>query len=116
MPRNIKGKIVLVPFTFDDLSAIKDRPALCLSRVIGPYRQVVVAYISSKVPISPLPSDLILGATLADFAQTGLQVSSVIRLHQVTTIRAEMMVRELGELSPELEQQVSEKLRALLGL
>lgn len=116
MPRNIKGKIVLVPFAFDDLSAIKDRPVLCLSRVIGPHRQVMVAYISSKVPTSPLPSDLIIDAAHADFDQTGLQVSSVIRLHQITTMRAEMMVRELGELPFELESEVETRLRALFGL
>lgn len=116
MPRNIKGKIVLVPFTFDDLLAIKDRPALCLSRVTGPHRQVMVAYISNKMPTSPLASDLILEATRSDFGPTGLQVSSVIRLHQVTTIRVEMIVRELGGLSPELEKEVEAKLRALLGL
>ena len=31
----LKGKIVLVPFPFDDLSATKVRPAVCLTDSIG---------------------------------------------------------------------------------
>lgn len=43
----MKGKIVLVPFPFTDLSASKLRPALVLYEG---YRDVVVAFISSKIP------------------------------------------------------------------
>jgi mRNA interferase MazF len=46
----IKGKVVLVPFPFDDLSTAKVRPAVCLTNPIGPYRHVVLAFISSRVP------------------------------------------------------------------
>jgi ABC-type uncharacterized transport system ATPase subunit len=34
----IRGKLVLVPFLFDDLSATKVRPAVCLTEPIGPRR------------------------------------------------------------------------------
>lgn len=30
-----KGKVVLVPFPFDDLSSTKVRPAVCLTNPIG---------------------------------------------------------------------------------
>ena len=33
-----KGKVVLVPFPFDDLSTSKVRPAVCLINPFGPYR------------------------------------------------------------------------------
>lgn len=33
----IRGKIVLVPFPFDDLSTTKVRPAVCLTERIGPH-------------------------------------------------------------------------------
>ncbi len=39
-----KGKIVLVPFPFDDLTSEKVRPALCLTDLIGPHRHVIVAF------------------------------------------------------------------------
>ncbi len=49
----MRGKIVLLPFPFDDFSATKVRPALCLTDEIGPHGQVVVAFISSKLPALP---------------------------------------------------------------
>ncbi|MBI4663843.1 MAG: hypothetical protein HY735_34005 [Verrucomicrobia bacterium] len=53
-----KGKVILVPFPFDDLSAAKVRPAVCLTEPIGGYRHVVVAFVTSQLPASPLPSDV----------------------------------------------------------
>src|SRR5947208_2829975 len=34
----ILGKVVLLPFPFDDLSAAKVRASLCLTKPIGPHR------------------------------------------------------------------------------
>lgn len=39
----MKYKIVLVPFPFDDLSATKVRPAICLTDSISAYQHVVAA-------------------------------------------------------------------------
>ncbi len=55
-----KGKIVLVPFPFDDLAAEKVRPSLCLTDPIGPHRHVIVAFIGSQVPTSVSATDLVL--------------------------------------------------------
>jgi len=38
-----KGKVVLVPFPFDDLSAIKVRPAVCLTNQIGQYNHIIIS-------------------------------------------------------------------------
>jgi len=46
----IKNSIVLVPFPFDDFSVSKVRLALCLTSDIGKYKQVIIAFISSKIP------------------------------------------------------------------
>ena len=43
-----KDKIVLVPFPFDDLSAEKVRPAVCLTDPIGQHRHVILAFITSN--------------------------------------------------------------------
>ncbi len=45
-----RGKVVLVPFPFDDLSTTKVCPAVCLTNPIGPHRHVVLAFISSRIP------------------------------------------------------------------
>ncbi|MEM3388199.1 MAG: hypothetical protein QW491_02100 [Thermoproteota archaeon] len=51
----MKGKIVLVPFPFTDLTAVKLRPALVL---FEGERDVVVAFISSRVPRELKPTDV----------------------------------------------------------
>src|SRR6266542_7027945 len=81
----IKGKVVLVPFPFDDLSAMKVRPAVCLTNPIGPHRHVVLAFISSQIPRYVLPTDVVLDSGRSDFSATGLRVSSTLRLHRLMT-------------------------------
>lgn len=112
----IKGKVVLVPFPFDDLTATKVRPAVCLTEPIGPHRHVVVAFISSRVPSDLLESDLLLEATNAGFASTGLKVSSVLRLHRLITISISIIRRELGCLSPEMQKAVAANLSKLFDV
>ena len=56
----MKGEIVLVPFTFDDLSTSKVRPAVYLTDPVGPHRHVIMAFISSRMSINQLETDLIL--------------------------------------------------------
>jgi len=46
----MKGKIVLIPFPFTDLTAAKMRPALVLHEG---RKDVIVAFISSRVPKAP---------------------------------------------------------------
>jgi mRNA interferase MazF len=96
------GKVVLVPFPFDDLSATKVRPAVCLTEPLGAHRHVILAFISSQMPTDLLPSDLILDTGHADYARTGLRTSSVLRLHRVMTVATSLIQRELGELSADL--------------
>ena len=71
-----RSKIVLVPFPFDDLSATKVRPAVCLTEPIGPHRHVVLAFITSQPPPTLLPTDILLDATRPDFAQSDPRVTS----------------------------------------
>ncbi len=110
------GKIVLVPFPFDDLSAQKVRPAVCLTEPIGPHRHVVLAFITSKIPNDLLETDVVFDSRQAGFDITGLRVSSTLRLHRLMTVTTALIRRELGELSPELHAEISDKLRKLFGL
>ena len=107
-----KSKIVLFPFPFDDLSAAKVRPAICLTNPIGPYRHLVLGFITSRIPI-PLPtSDLVIDS----HATTGLRVSSALRLHRLMTVPTSIIRRELGALPANLEQQVDQKIKMLFNL
>lgn len=111
-----KGKIVLVPFPFDDLTAGKVRPALCLTDPIGPHRHIIVAFISSQVPAAITPTDVLLDPSQKDFSATGLRVPSVLRLHRLVTLTSAIIRREMGQLPPALQRTVDQKLAALFEL
>jgi mRNA interferase MazF len=112
----IKGKVVLVPFPFDDLSATKVRPAVCLTEPIGQHHHVILAFISSQVSSELLQTDIFLDPKHSDFVTTGLRVLSIIKLHRIMTISTDLIQRELGELSPRLLVEVTKKLKLLFGI
>jgi mRNA interferase MazF len=100
----LKGKIVLIPFPFTNLTATKLRPALVL---FEGERDVVVAFISSKVPRELGPTDIIVDETHPDFKLTGLKVASVIRLDKVATISKELVLGEIGEIGVKLKKEIN---------
>jgi mRNA interferase MazF len=112
----MRGRIVLVPFPFDDLSGIKVRPALCLTYPIGGYQHVIAAFITSAVPSTFAASDLVLDPADADFGRTGLRVRSVVFTHRLMTVSTSVILRNLGRLSDDKLVQVDERLRAVFGL
>jgi len=111
-----KGRIVLVPFPFDDMTASKVRPALCLTDPIGPHRQVVVAFVSSQMPVDIAATDVLLDPQRQEFGATGLRVASVLRLHRLVTLTTALIHRELGKLSQAWQHEVDQKLVILFGL
>jgi len=54
-----KGKVVLVPFPFDDLSDAKVRPAVCLTDPVGSHRHVILAFITSRIPADLMETDIV---------------------------------------------------------
>ena len=115
-PLTTKNKIVLIPFPFDTLNATKVRPALCLTDPIGPHRHIILAFISSRLPDDLLETDLVIDSNGEDFSITGLRVSSTLRLHRLMTVTTSLIKRELGELSPALQEKVLKKLKKVFGL
>src|SRR4028118_1515815 len=94
-----KGKVVLVPFPFEDLSATKVRPAVCLTNPVGKHNHVILAIITSRIPTDLLETDIVLNTNHSDFARSGLHKPSTIRLNHLMTVRKSMIRRELGTLS-----------------
>jgi mRNA interferase MazF len=103
----LKGKIVLVPFPFTDLTAVKLRPALVL---FEGERDVVVAFISSRIPGELKPTDILIEETHPDFKITGLKTSSVIKLDKIATLSKSMVMGEIGEISHQIKKEINEKI------
>ena len=91
-----RGKVVLVPFPFNDLSTTKVRPAVCLTEPIGPHRHIILAFITSRIPTDLLESDVVLDSSQVDFTTTGLRVSSTLRLHRLMTVTT-ALIRRVGK-------------------
>jgi mRNA interferase MazF len=104
----VKGKLVLIPFPFTDLTSTKLRPALVL---MEGDRDCVVAFISSKMATMPSPNDILVPQTHEEFTRTGLKKTSVIKLDKIATISKDLIVGELGELGEALRREVNTRLR-----
>ncbi|NEQ31404.1 MAG: type II toxin-antitoxin system PemK/MazF family toxin [Leptolyngbya sp. SIO4C5] len=109
-PSSSKGKVVLVPFPFDNLSTTKVRPAVCLTDPIGTYKHVLLAFVTSRIAQEILPTDIILDKSHPDFAVSGLHKPSTLRLHFLMTARVSLILRELGYLSNETQADIAKQL------
>ena len=109
-------EIYLAHFPFGGSIGRKLRPVLVLTHEVGSVPEVLVAYISSVIPSSPLPSDIVLDPGTPEHAATNLKAISVVRLHKLATIHTTSIVRRLGRLSPATIAEVDDRLRTLLDL
>ena len=103
----MKGKIVLLPFPFTDLTKAKLRPALV---ILESKDDVVVCFISSKVKDTISDTEILLSSELTEFEFTGLKTDSVIRLDKVATILKELVIGEIGNIRDELRKEINIKL------
>jgi mRNA interferase MazF len=109
----VKGKIVLMPFPFTDLTSTKLRPALVL---IEGEKDCVIAFISSRVPEELSSTDVLSREDHQEFAKTGLKRASVVRLDKVATVSKNLMLGEIGEIGEALRGEINRKLREVYQL
>jgi mRNA interferase MazF len=104
-----KGDIVLVPFPFTDLSQTKLRPGVVLW--VDPQGQdVTLCFISSQNLENITPDEVYLAPGESEFLQTGLKVSSKIRVAKVVTLERRLLQKRLGQLG---EKQIERLNKAL---
>lgn len=85
----------------------KERPALTL---YTKPRQMVVAYITSKIPAYPSSADVLVMIDSPSFEGTGLTESSVIRLDVLATIPFEKVLGWNGSIDDTLREEINTKL------
>ncbi|MDO8552304.1 MAG: type II toxin-antitoxin system PemK/MazF family toxin [bacterium] len=102
-----KGRIVLIPFPFTDLSGQKVRPALILHVSRGD--DCIVAFISSRAE-QKSPFDVRISATHAN----GLKINSVIKVDKLATLQKKIVIGELGVAEHPVRRAVDAALRKLL--
>jgi mRNA interferase MazF len=108
-------KIVIADFPYiDDLSEYRRRPALCLTKPIGKYQIVVVAFITTNTREN-LPTDIVLDSKDAAFPTTSLHTTSCIKLNKLISVPLAKLQGEIGMLPLKWETEVKDKLKLLFG-
>lgn len=112
----VKGDICLAKFPLGGTIGVKVRPVLLLTGPLGSVPEFLTAYISSVIPPSLLPSDLMLDPSLPEFSGTKLKAASVLRLHKLASVHQRDVIRRLGKLAVVTIPHVDSRLRQLLSL
>ena len=79
-------------------------------------RDVVVAFISSKVRERPTLVDIVVDEAHPEFGLTGFKVASVIKLDKVATISKDLILGETGETGDLLKAEINRKLGEIYRL
>jgi mRNA interferase MazF len=105
-----QGDIVLVPFPFTDLSAIKQRPALVISpqRLNDTRSDLVVVAITSQIPAALDENEMRLPD--AELAACGLPKPSIVKFGKIFTIHQGLIRNRLGRLSQRTLEEIRKKL------
>jgi mRNA interferase MazF len=109
-------KIVIADFPYiDDLDKYRTRPAVCLTKPVGKYDIVVLAFVTTNIH-EILPTDVLLDAADSEFAQTHLHTTSCIKLNKLVSVPLGKLQGEIGVVPKKWEPQVKEKLRLLFAI
>jgi len=111
-----RGIIVLTPFPFTDLTTVKRRPAIVVSKYNKHKQDVIVAFISSKIPNEIDETDLIIDEKEKGFKLTGLHKSSLVKLDKLVTIEKDLVVGELGYVCNNVLKEINKRLKLALDL
>jgi len=110
MERFVKGEIVVVHFSFSDLSDSKIRPALVLADLNG--NDIILCQITSKnvsdVYSIPLQQN--------DFYSGSLNKSSNIRPNRLFTADKKIIIKKVGQIKREKFIEVSEGIIKLIRI
>ena len=102
-----KWDIILVPFPFTDLTAVKKRPALVVSPDV--YNRtgadLVIAFITSSTNMNPRPGD----HRIQFWKESGLPKASLLRM-KLATIDRDIVIKKLGRLHKAEQKDVCDVL------
>lgn len=106
-----KGKIILTPFPFTDLSGHKVRPALVLYDQKGG-DDCIAIFISSINEKKIGTFDIRLSPT----KENGIKVDSIIKISKIATLQKKIILGELGTLEQPILADVNSKLKRLFEI
>ena len=107
-----EGDVILVPLPQAD-GQRKPRPAILL-RILPPFSDFLVCGVSSQLRQQVRGLDELILRTDKDFADSGLQVDSLIRVGFVAIYTERQIVGSVGEISSERHRRLLKQLAEFL--
>ena len=104
------GQVVVFRFPQTDLEEGKLRPALLLGKLPGNYDDWLICMISSQTRQSIEGFDEIVQEDEHDFGESGLKVTSVIRVGRLAVVSGETLLGAIGQVSRERLSRVKKHL------
>ena len=104
------GQVVVFRFPHTDLEEGKLRPAVLLGKLPGEYDDWLICMISSQTRQYITGFDEILQENDADFGESGLKVTSVIRVGRLAVVSGEILIGALGQVSVERLSRIKKRL------
>lgn len=108
-----QGDLVLVPFPFTDLSALKRRPAVVISpdRLHQRSDDVILAAMTSQMPTSLTEFDIPIRSH--DMTVGRLPKPSVVKVNKIFTCHRSLVVKRVGRVQKETLARILAGLRRL---
>lgn len=94
-----EGQVVLFKFPQTDQSLGKLRPAHVLRKLHGSYDDWLICMISTQLSQKIMELDEIINKEDADFEQSGLKASSVIRISRLAVVEKKVLLGTLGSIN-----------------
>jgi mRNA interferase MazF len=104
------GQVVVFRFPQTDLAEGKLRPALLLGKLPAEYDDWLICMISSQTHQYVAGFDEILQESDSDFGESGLKVTSVIRVGRLAVVSGEVLIGAIGQVSSERLSRVKKHL------
>jgi mRNA interferase MazF len=104
------GQIVLFRFPQTDMGEGKVRPALLLGKLPGDYDDWLICMVSSQIRQYIAGFDETIQDNDSDFSNSGLKVTSVIRVTRLAVVSADILLGSIGQISNERLNRIKKNL------
>lgn len=113
-----RGDVVIVPFPFQEKPGEKIRPAVVVQCDADNRRLIntILAMITGNLADAGQPTVVVVDPRTADGAGSGLNGPSLLKCHNLATVRQGRVLQVIGHLSDAVMQQVNQALKVALEL
>ena len=105
-----EGQIVLFRFPQTDQTEGKLRPALLIRQLPGQYDDWLICMISSRLDQKNIEFDEIISPDDNDFSQSGLKLSSIIRISRIAVVSKDILLGKIGKIGSQRLLRIKQKL------